>query len=315
MNELNIIKRGNAAYIDSREVAEYIGKRHDHLLRDIGKYREIIARARLPKVGESDFFIESSYYNAQNKAQPCYLISRRGADVIANKLIGEKGVLFTAAYVTRFHELEQQERERQIAEQNKPRLSEFNSAVRNVLDGMGYACASPERVMDFLRGVYNPLGIEVAADGDEYGYYSATDIARNIGIYSFSGRPHGHAVAAIISKLNIPARHIIVVPYGLVSVFVKYDSAVIIAVSEWLAKNGYPNDIAYCGFEYHVWYDKQMSLFDDDEDGGSDEYIAFNDDDGGDIYEWTADELDELCAEFDSNCDNCPGRNVCCDVV
>ncbi|GHU95167.1 hypothetical protein FACS1894208_07510 [Clostridia bacterium] len=279
MSELSIIKYDGDAYIDSREVAELIGKRHDNLLRDIAKYREILAKNGLLKIEESDFFVEGSYLNAQNKPMPCYLISKRGAEVIANKLTGEKGIVFTFAYVSKFNAMEQEERDRQIAEQNKPRLSEFNSAVRNVLDGMSYTCASPQRVMNFLHGVYSPLGIEVAADGDKYGYYSATDIARNLGVYSDTGRPHGHAVAAIISKLNISAGHIVVVPYGLVSVFVKYAAVVVNAVFEWLAQNGFPHDIPHGGFEYHVYYDRnrvskgQTSLFDGDYNDG------FNDDD------------------------------------
>ena len=70
MHELNIIKQNGGAYIDSREVAEAIGKRHDHLLRDIRNYIKIMADGGLPKNGESDFFVESSYINAQNKEMP-----------------------------------------------------------------------------------------------------------------------------------------------------------------------------------------------------------------------------------------------------
>jgi len=36
---------------------------------------------------------------------PCYLITKKGCDMIANKLTGRKGVLFTAAYVTAFEEM------------------------------------------------------------------------------------------------------------------------------------------------------------------------------------------------------------------
>ena len=48
MNELTIIKRGDTAYIDSREVAEIIGKRHDHLLRDIDGYLKILGKITAP---------------------------------------------------------------------------------------------------------------------------------------------------------------------------------------------------------------------------------------------------------------------------
>jgi len=39
---------------------------------------------------------------------PCYLITKKGCDMVANKMTGEKGVLFTATYVTKFDEMEKQ---------------------------------------------------------------------------------------------------------------------------------------------------------------------------------------------------------------
>ncbi|MDR1668723.1 MAG: Rha family transcriptional regulator, partial [Oscillospiraceae bacterium] len=129
MYDLTLIKQNGCYYIDSREVADAIGKRHDNLLRDIGKYREIMVRGGLLNFEESDFFVESSYFNAQNKVMPCYLLSKMGCELVANKLTGEKGVLFTIAYVTKFNLMEQQERaEREAALKScpMPRMSEFN---------------------------------------------------------------------------------------------------------------------------------------------------------------------------------------------
>ena len=88
---------------------------------------------------------------------PCYLISKRGAEVIANKLTGEKGILFTFAYVSRFNEMEAAERESEIKASNQPRLREFNGAIKNVLSGMSDADVSPDCVMGFLRDIYNRL--------------------------------------------------------------------------------------------------------------------------------------------------------------
>ncbi|OME58185.1 hypothetical protein BSK59_08350 [Paenibacillus odorifer] len=90
--------------IDSREVADMMGKRHDHLLSDIRRYTEILDSQDL---GSHQFFIPSHYLNAQNKEQPNYLLTRKGCDMVANKMTGEKGVLFTAAYVTKFEAMEE----------------------------------------------------------------------------------------------------------------------------------------------------------------------------------------------------------------
>lgn len=90
-------------YIDSREVAEMVGKEHGKLLRDIRNYIKQLGQA---KIGQSDFFTESAYKNGQNKTQPCYLVTKKGCEFIAHKLTGVKGTEFTAKYINRFHEME-----------------------------------------------------------------------------------------------------------------------------------------------------------------------------------------------------------------
>ncbi|SYX84656.1 Rha family transcriptional regulator [Paenibacillus alvei] len=103
MNQLQVINRNGQLLVDSREVAEMVGKEHGHLLRDIKGYVDVLGKSNF---GFSDFFIESTYVSPQNKVLPCYLITRKGCDMVANKMTGEKGILFTAEYVTRFDEME-----------------------------------------------------------------------------------------------------------------------------------------------------------------------------------------------------------------
>ena len=95
MNELE------QKYLDSREVAEMVGKDHNKLLRDIRIYIEQLGES---KIGQSDFFTESTYQNSQNKTMPCYLVTKKGCEFIAHKLTGVKGTEFTAKYINRFHE-------------------------------------------------------------------------------------------------------------------------------------------------------------------------------------------------------------------
>ena len=90
--------------ITSLEVADMVGKDHSKLLRDIGNYTEQLGQA---KIGQSDFFTESTYRNSQNKEQPCYLVTKKGCEFIAHKLTGVKGTEFTAKYINRFHEMEE----------------------------------------------------------------------------------------------------------------------------------------------------------------------------------------------------------------
>ena len=97
MNELE------QKYIDSREVAEMVGKAHNDLLKDIRRYCEQLGQGNIP---QSDFFTESTYQNSQNKTMPCYLVTKKGCEFIAHKLTGVKGTEFTAKYINRFHEME-----------------------------------------------------------------------------------------------------------------------------------------------------------------------------------------------------------------
>lgn len=105
MNELSIIHKNGVDVIDSREVAEAIGKEHRHLIRDIRNYAEVIENSTEPNFGLSDFFIPSTYTDSTGRTLPCYLLTKKGCDMVANKMTGEKGVLFTAAYVTAFEKM------------------------------------------------------------------------------------------------------------------------------------------------------------------------------------------------------------------
>ena len=108
MNELmnnQLINASATETIDSREVAEMVDMEHRNLLSKIRKYIEILDGSKL---SSHQFFVPSTYVNNQNKEQPCYLLTKKGCEMVANKLTGEKGVIFTAKYVNRFEEMEKQ---------------------------------------------------------------------------------------------------------------------------------------------------------------------------------------------------------------
>ena len=263
MTNFFIFKKNNNNYIDSREVAECIGQSHRRLLRDIRGYAASIDKIGAPNFASADFFVEDDYQSKFNKMAPCFLLSKRGCDFLASKLNGKKCLIFTAAYISSFHELEEAERAEAEARAATPQLRVFNSAVKNVLNGFAYTHSSPENVIEFLRGAYQPFGITVIdRDASDDHHLSATDIAALLKIYSEAGRPHAHAVAAIIDKLNIAPSHIGIIPFGMVGVSIRYDRTVSDAVKEWLDKNDYPNKVPYLDFNYHIYYDRQMSLND-----------------------------------------------------
>jgi Rha family phage regulatory protein len=83
-----------------------VGKDHKHLLEDIRKYIGYLGNAGKPSFRPAEFFVESKYVDAQGKERNCYEVTKKGCELIAHKLTGEKGVQFTAAYINRFHEME-----------------------------------------------------------------------------------------------------------------------------------------------------------------------------------------------------------------
>lgn len=100
----NIITNENVITKTSVEVAEMVGKAHNKLMRDIRGYIEDLKDS--PKVDSHNLFVESTYINKQNKKQPCYLVTEKGCEFIANKLTGKKGSEFTAKYVEAFHDMQ-----------------------------------------------------------------------------------------------------------------------------------------------------------------------------------------------------------------
>lgn len=90
--------------ITSMEASEMLKKRHTDLLRDIRRYCEQLAES---KIASGDFFIESTYRDANNQNRPCYNVTKKGCEFIAHKLTGTKGTIFTARYINRFHEMEE----------------------------------------------------------------------------------------------------------------------------------------------------------------------------------------------------------------
>lgn len=92
--------------LDSREVAVMLNKRHDHLLRDIDTYISYLGQN--PKLGSDDFFKETSYKAGTGRRYKIYQITKKGCEFLAHKQTGRKGSSFTASYINRFHEMEEQ---------------------------------------------------------------------------------------------------------------------------------------------------------------------------------------------------------------
>lgn len=105
MDKLTVINQNGNLLVESREVANLLHVRHSDLLEKIGGYINHLTNGKFRSL---DFFVPQNYIDGKGEVRPCYLLTRKGCDMVANKTTGEKGVLFTAAYVTKFEQMENQ---------------------------------------------------------------------------------------------------------------------------------------------------------------------------------------------------------------
>ena len=104
MNELTVFNFNQVDVVDSRDVAKLVDVRHADLLEKIGGYIKHLTNGKFRSL---DFFIPSTYQDGKGETRPCYLLTKKGCDMVANKMTGEKGVLFTAVYVTAFEKMQE----------------------------------------------------------------------------------------------------------------------------------------------------------------------------------------------------------------
>lgn len=161
MNEFQLTNMDGELYADSREVAEKIERKHCDLLRTIKGYCDILNESKIALV---DFFVEAEYTDTKGENRPCYLITKKGCDMIANKLTGKKGVLFTAAYVSAFEKMHEQ-LSTQNSLQHFPAKStsagEVSSLIKNVRIVMERQESHPRKIAKQTELLLVHFGIPV----------------------------------------------------------------------------------------------------------------------------------------------------------
>nr|DAM73239.1 MAG TPA: regulatory protein [Caudoviricetes sp.] len=234
--------------LDSREVAEMVGKEHKNLMRDVRSY---VSELNQLKIEPVDFFRENTYKDGKGEKRPCYDITKKGCEFIAHKLTGIKGTEFTARYINRFHDMEETIREGILQKQKpdkpkKEKLPSVNMMVKNIKEALHDAGVDSKYIAAEVVRIYSDSGYPVNAPliSDVPKLWDCTSIAKELGIYSESGRPHDKAVSAIIQKLDLFTDEIVRTAYsrnGHDGVTVQYKDSVLEKVKEWLEENGYPS--------------------------------------------------------------------------
>lgn len=118
-------KKNNVQTITTLEIAEMMEIPHYEILRKLEGTKNADGSTKqigiIPVLTDgnfpvSDYFTLSTYKDASGKENRCYNATKLGCDFLANKFTGEKGILFTAKYVKRFHEMEQELKPKSSAE-------------------------------------------------------------------------------------------------------------------------------------------------------------------------------------------------------
>ena len=260
MGELTIINQNGRQVVDSRQIAEMIGKTHAHLLRDIAGYAQVIESSNESKFGLVDFFIESTYPDSKGEIRPCYLLT--------------KGVLFTAAYVTAFEQMREHIETGKPLPKSRKTEQELAAADKRATAMMLNAKC---RTANQLMALWNKAGVkaeyQALALGDLYAddgihlprialqstkvTYDKSTIAEKLGVYSKCGKPHAQLIGAIIKQLDISDDEREAVPYhhnGHDGTDYQYTESVIGKVDTWLCESGHPTPIRIDSKNYQVKY-------------------------------------------------------------
>ena len=151
------------ATLTTLEVAEMMEVPHSDLLKklegrkDRKGYIQILNEGQMSVV---DYFLKSTYLDAKGEERPCYEVTRMGCDFLANKSTGEKGVLFTARYVKRFNEMENQKSQIPLTE-HPGEVANLLKILSNRMDKQGIA---PYKSAEMVKMVCEQYGICLPAD-------------------------------------------------------------------------------------------------------------------------------------------------------
>ena len=141
------------------------------------------------------------------------------------------------------------------------RLGEVNSAARIIHQTLKEAGMAPQFVAVAMKSLYEPVGVEIPLEGITLNkrLFDATAIANRLGVLSRSGKPHAHAVSAIIAQVDVLPEEKELVPFqsginGHSGTNVQYTESVVAKVNLWLERHGYPEEIRYNGKQYSIRY-------------------------------------------------------------
>lgn len=159
-----------------------------------------------------------------------------------------------------------------------PSLSEFAEAAKTIIRELYDIGASPGEIIGLLRGDREPPDSSGTLEPEDSSFepydfepyepvkhrYTAYQIARELGIYSIYGRPHAHAVSAILNyNILIEPEHteerMLFETSNIDVYYTLYDWHALEQAQKWVEGNGYPYEIDGFSYTYHVLYGKRRA--------------------------------------------------------
>lgn len=190
--------------ITTVEIAEMMEISHKEILRKIEGandrkgYSPILTENHLVP---SDYFILSSYKDGSGKENKCYEVTKLGCDFLANKFTGEKGIIFTAKYVKRFHDMEDTIKDQIIDYSNlSPELQMFkqifDSVARSQLE-LQQMKESNTRIEQKVESIREVVALDTTSWREDTG-----NILRKIGVSLGGGQAYSQARTESYELLN-----------------------------------------------------------------------------------------------------------------
>lgn len=163
----NMISKDTIETLPSYQVAEMMEKKHYEVLKMIhgtSDRRGIIEVLNDVQMDVAEYFIESTYIDSKGEERPCYECTKMGCDMLANKMTGDKGIIFTAKYVKAFNDMQKAiEQVGQLVQQPQaqigPKYSFNNYWIKREL-----SVIKPTDIPDYVDELINHVKANKAAD-------------------------------------------------------------------------------------------------------------------------------------------------------
>lgn len=177
-----VFEQDGQALTTSREIADYFGKEHRHVLRDIRNTLEQLNQTPEGREFSQTNFGLAEYKDGQGKPRPAYVLTRDGFTLLAMGFTGARAMQFKVAYINAFNRMAAMISASQAAEQRAALGSTTTSGETAIfLQAIEQATQSGEYVIvpqyarswrGKLLGVYTKDQIRLFADV-AYSLYTA----------------------------------------------------------------------------------------------------------------------------------------------